>query len=365
MGFSWQEYWSGLPSLPSVAHILSELSTMTCPSWVALHGMAHSFIELDKAVVRVISLVSFLWLWFQPIWRRLWKLPYGRGWLRGKLGHILMGEAMLSKYLIWFSVDGWSCVPSLLFTQQDGSNGYVTLEHLKGDTLCPRAKEKLLQDGRRGKFTFRIKSNSRQKCSEGWNKLCPYQNPENPQRLTKTCVWVSSVEVGSAVDCRRGRGSGSSRLGYGIALLEEAVIYSTIELPELTQDWEINSWRAQTEPCVHQDPEERSSDPTRDWARFAWECPGVTGRGVGRRWQAAALRDLNVAAHAWDLLKEVAILFILNSIPLYGCTAHHLSIQLIQDTWVVLRFLVILTRAARNVLIQLLSECKCLLLKVR
>ena len=40
-------------------HVLSELSTMTRPSWVALHGMAHSFIELDKAVVRVISLVSF------------------------------------------------------------------------------------------------------------------------------------------------------------------------------------------------------------------------------------------------------------------------------------------------------------------
>ena len=29
-------------------HILSELSTMTCPSWVDLHDMAHSFIELDK-----------------------------------------------------------------------------------------------------------------------------------------------------------------------------------------------------------------------------------------------------------------------------------------------------------------------------
>ena len=28
--------------------------------WVALHGMAHSFIELDKAVVHVISLVNFL-----------------------------------------------------------------------------------------------------------------------------------------------------------------------------------------------------------------------------------------------------------------------------------------------------------------
>ena len=45
-------------------HILSELSTMTHPFWVTLHGMAHSFIELDKAVVHVIRLVSFLWLWF-------------------------------------------------------------------------------------------------------------------------------------------------------------------------------------------------------------------------------------------------------------------------------------------------------------
>ena len=37
---------------------------MTRPSWVALHSMAHSFTELDKAVVHVISLVSFLLLWF-------------------------------------------------------------------------------------------------------------------------------------------------------------------------------------------------------------------------------------------------------------------------------------------------------------
>ena len=47
-----------------VDHILSELSTMTCLSWVALHGMAHGFIELYKGMVPVISLVSFLWLWF-------------------------------------------------------------------------------------------------------------------------------------------------------------------------------------------------------------------------------------------------------------------------------------------------------------
>ena len=39
---------------------LSELSSTTCPSWVALQGMAQSCIELDKAVIHVISLVSFL-----------------------------------------------------------------------------------------------------------------------------------------------------------------------------------------------------------------------------------------------------------------------------------------------------------------
>ena len=64
MGFSRQECLSGLPFPSPVDHILSELSIVTHLSWMALHGMAHSFIELDKAVVHVISLVSFLWLWF-------------------------------------------------------------------------------------------------------------------------------------------------------------------------------------------------------------------------------------------------------------------------------------------------------------
>ena len=67
MGFSRQEYWSGLPFPSPVDHILSDLSTMTHPSWVALHSMAHRFFELDKAVVHVIRLVSVLWLWFQSV----------------------------------------------------------------------------------------------------------------------------------------------------------------------------------------------------------------------------------------------------------------------------------------------------------
>ena len=125
---SWQ-YLSGLPFPSPVDHILSELSTMTRPSWVALHSMAHSFIELDKAVVHVISLISFLIvvfiltaLWWRRM-RRLWKLPDGRDWLRRKLDLILMGGAMLGKSLIQFSVDGWGRVPSLLFDLRPNYGG--------------------------------------------------------------------------------------------------------------------------------------------------------------------------------------------------------------------------------------------------
>ena len=102
-------------------HVLSELSTMTCPCWVVLHGMAHSFTELDKAVVNVIRFVSFCDCGFQSVCalmekdKRLRKLPDGRDPVRGKLSLVLMGWAMLSKSLIQFSVGGGSCVPSLLF----------------------------------------------------------------------------------------------------------------------------------------------------------------------------------------------------------------------------------------------------------
>ena len=60
MGFSRQEYWSGLPFPSPVDYILPELSTVTHLSWVALHSMALSFIELDSAVVHVTRWVRFL-----------------------------------------------------------------------------------------------------------------------------------------------------------------------------------------------------------------------------------------------------------------------------------------------------------------
>ena len=60
MGFSRQEYWSGLPFPSLLDHILSDLSTMTRPSWVAPQAWL-SFTELDKAVV----LVWLDWLVFR------------------------------------------------------------------------------------------------------------------------------------------------------------------------------------------------------------------------------------------------------------------------------------------------------------
>ena len=41
----------------------------------------------------------------------------------GKLGLVLMGEAMLSNSLIQFSVDGRGCVPSLLFDLRPNYGG--------------------------------------------------------------------------------------------------------------------------------------------------------------------------------------------------------------------------------------------------
>ena len=41
----------------------------------------------------------------------------------GKLGLVLMGGTMLSKSLIQFSFDGWSCVPSLFFDLRSNYSG--------------------------------------------------------------------------------------------------------------------------------------------------------------------------------------------------------------------------------------------------
>ena len=80
--------------------------------------MWFSFIELDKTVVHLISLLSFLWLWFSfCLMDKVKRLMEASWWERlwGKLGLVLMGGAMLIKSLIQFSFDGWSYASSLFF----------------------------------------------------------------------------------------------------------------------------------------------------------------------------------------------------------------------------------------------------------
>ena len=57
--------WSPFPS--PVDHILSDLSIMTRPSWVAPQGMAWFHWVRQGFGPSVIRLTSFLWLWFQNV----------------------------------------------------------------------------------------------------------------------------------------------------------------------------------------------------------------------------------------------------------------------------------------------------------
>ena len=64
----------------------------------------------------------------------------------GKLGLVLMGGTMLSKCLIPFSVDGWGCLPSLLFElrsnygagKEDNGNLLQNIPRMHCCTQCPQ-----------------------------------------------------------------------------------------------------------------------------------------------------------------------------------------------------------------------------------
>ena len=55
--------------------------------------------------------------------KRLMEASWWEKLTEGKLGLVLMGGAMLSKSLILFSIDGWGCVPSLLFDLRPNYGG--------------------------------------------------------------------------------------------------------------------------------------------------------------------------------------------------------------------------------------------------
>ena len=165
-----------------------------------------------------------------------------------------------------------------------------------------KAKEKPKQDGRRGKIAFRIKPLTYQRCSEGSNKtLCAPGDPTDTEPDMPLSVWVSPEVV---------RVSSGLPKGQGLWVQQTWVWHkpSGRRLPltppqchkNLHRTGETDSWRAQTKPYVHQDPGDRSSDPTRDWTRLACECPGVSGGGMGRRWPAERSGALRVCIRPFE-----------------------------------------------------------------
>ena len=181
-------------------------------------------------------------------------------------------------------------------------------------TPSPRAKEEPQEDGRR--VNLHLESNpipTRDAQRAQTNLVCTLT--QEPHRdWDRTGFECLLCRYGSAVDCHRGRGPGCKQTWVWHKSSRRRSPLTSIEPPELTLDWETNTWRAQTELCEHQGPGERSSDPTRHWPRLARKCPGVSGRGLGWWWPAAGFGPLSTAVHTWDLLKDVAIIFITSTI---------------------------------------------------
>ena len=126
---------------------------------------------------------------------------------------------MLSKSLIQFSVDMRGCVPSLLFDPRpkygggDEDNGSL----LKRSIACTAA------------------------FSTPDPAALPPTDACAGDSDTHRQVWVSLCTV-TAPFC----------------------FVCSVLLQNLHRTGETDSWRAQTKPCAHQDPGERSSDPKRD-----------------------------------------------------------------------------------------------------
>ena len=102
MGFSRQEYRSGLPFPSLVDHIVSDLSTMTHPSWLAPYSMAYFHWVRQGCGPSMIRLTSFLWLWFQcvcPLATHIILLGFLLAWTWGICSQLIQQSAAAAPYL--------------------------------------------------------------------------------------------------------------------------------------------------------------------------------------------------------------------------------------------------------------------------
>ena len=124
---TWVLEWVAFPS--PVGHILSELFIMMHPSWVVLHGMSYSFIDLCKPLhhntFMIFQRLDTFEFW---CWRRLLRVPWTARWsnqsvlkeinpeysleglmLKLKLqyfGHLMQRANLLEKTLMLGKIEG-------------------------------------------------------------------------------------------------------------------------------------------------------------------------------------------------------------------------------------------------------------------
>ena len=103
----------------------------------------------------------------------------------------------------------------LQFTSDQPSTGECWIPP-NNDTPCPKQRSstnKIVGGAKSQLESNPIPSRGAQRASA---KACAHQDPETPQRLSQTCLWVSECllqRYGSAVACLRDRGYGYSRAG--------------------------------------------------------------------------------------------------------------------------------------------------------
>ena len=137
--------------------------------------------------------------------------------------------------------------------RKEGSRAAVSK---KTYTPHPRAKEKPEQDGRRSKITFRTKPIIHQRYSGGSNKSCAHQDTEMPQRLRQNCLTASWGGMGHQWTATEAGALGAAdwvwhKPSWRRRRSSLTPPYSCLNFHSTG---ETDSWRAQIEPCMQQEP---------------------------------------------------------------------------------------------------------------
>ena len=110
---------------------------------------------------------------------------------------------------------------------------------------------------------------------------------------------------------------------FVLLILHKVTINATIQLPELTQGWGNRLLEGTNKTMCPPGPRRKEQWPHKRLTQTClWVSRSLRG-GVGQQWPAAGSGTWSAAVHAWDLLKEVAIIFITSTIGRGGLRSNN------------------------------------------